>query len=511
MPSLPSKARACSAPCPQPNTTCSIAFCRDGECVTQNAPKYQPCNDGDACSLNDICDGNGACTGTKSVVCIGTPCLTASCNSATGCQYTPVADNTPCPSDQCVASSVCRSGVCTPSAYKTNFMICNDSTGAPKPGFSCFNGSCAQLGGQGACGKQPGAVGNTWQNITWDNSTGAVGVLHDSVWFGTSALTYAGQSVFPPLSFFQGMVTTGEMWYYNSTGNFWSNPITQPTGLTFQFGGHGCTAPNGVIWVIMWDSSMVPSLVSFTPGGAFGGPFSVTADQFAQTSCGADGNVYWISGGNLNMFNPSSSAATVVTSQPRRGSNTPATSNPVDPRLVFEKCTGTLIGAAYYNTSAYTNNTVFDTVQPFPYLAGDTGFPLQITVYDPALAVDAVDRYIFGSPLPEGGPGRAFCTDNRGFIYAPGQAGWNRPINFDAHPIPSTKSMWQYNIVEDTWTMLAPLPVNHACGACMVTADGWLLFKAASDPTNCPGAFNDGTGNPEIPTNGNTVWGLQLF
>ena len=46
--------------------TCKVAACTNNECAYTNASSGMPCNDGQYCTLTDLCDGNGVCIGSGS-------------------------------------------------------------------------------------------------------------------------------------------------------------------------------------------------------------------------------------------------------------------------------------------------------------------------------------------------------------------------------------------------------------------------------------------------------------
>ncbi len=90
--------------------------CNDGNLCTDDgcdpitgcthANNIVPCDDKDVCSTGDAC-GGGTCNPGATLSCDdANPCTADSCNPATGCIHTPVADKTPCGQDlQCVAGS----------------------------------------------------------------------------------------------------------------------------------------------------------------------------------------------------------------------------------------------------------------------------------------------------------------------------------------------------------------------------------------------------------------------
>ena len=107
----------------------------NGECVYGNLPIGTPCNDGDVCTLNDVCDGQGTCSGTErncnqeiglaecgttTYYCepIGGPTGTCLQTELTGVVGTPCDDGNPCTvQDVCTAPLTCSGtgAVCTPA------------------------------------------------------------------------------------------------------------------------------------------------------------------------------------------------------------------------------------------------------------------------------------------------------------------------------------------------------------------------------------------------------------
>jgi hypothetical protein len=77
--------RACTveAPCDPANGLCP---------ASPVAPPGGLCDDGDACTLYDRCAEGGACVGELRDCDDQSPCTTDSCDAATGCVYTPVAE-----------------------------------------------------------------------------------------------------------------------------------------------------------------------------------------------------------------------------------------------------------------------------------------------------------------------------------------------------------------------------------------------------------------------------------
>jgi RHS repeat-associated protein len=148
-----------------------------GACSTVAKPDGAVCNDGNACTLTDVC-ASGACTGTTSVVCAAQDAchVAGSCNPATGMCSNPLAPSgTACDdSTVCNGRELCHSGDCiastAPLLDDTNpctVDACDPMIGvthtAVTEGTSCADGNAcngAELcGATGAC--QPGTPVNT--------------------------------------------------------------------------------------------------------------------------------------------------------------------------------------------------------------------------------------------------------------------------------------------------------------------------------------------------------------
>ena len=94
-------------------------MCTDDSCQKgagcQHAPNTAPCDDSDACTVDDVC-GAGACQGGAAPDCDdGNPCTDDGCDAASGCIH---ADNSaPCDdADACTLGDTCEGGVCASSS-----------------------------------------------------------------------------------------------------------------------------------------------------------------------------------------------------------------------------------------------------------------------------------------------------------------------------------------------------------------------------------------------------------
>lgn len=148
----------CGTDCSQVATPpCKVAVCNTGQaigplntCVIVAAPKGTNCDDGKFCTMEDTCDGNGACVGGPRNDC-GTqhgPCDTVICyEDSKSCSVTPAGDGSPCTlTDLCQVNGACKTGKCVGQektcdfspATECNQVKCDPATGmcvpTPDPG-----------------------------------------------------------------------------------------------------------------------------------------------------------------------------------------------------------------------------------------------------------------------------------------------------------------------------------------------------------------------------------------
>ncbi|MHC5111994.1 MAG: hypothetical protein ACYTHJ_19195 [Planctomycetota bacterium] len=103
--------------CSDLNDQCNTGVCdpADGQCLAQPDNVGAACSDDDPCTTSDVCSDKGQCVGTA-VDCSGDrdQCNTATCNGTTGdCDITPVVDGTACEDgDDCTTNDTCQSGTC---------------------------------------------------------------------------------------------------------------------------------------------------------------------------------------------------------------------------------------------------------------------------------------------------------------------------------------------------------------------------------------------------------------
>jgi len=172
-----------------------------GMCSFGNAPTDAPCDDGNAMTIDDVCDDNGVCAGAcTDIDCTPGQCQvdgSGVCSSMSGgtCMYTNVADDTNCDdgddatteNDVCfdgVCAGRCTGVVCTPDQPCQTGGICNSLDGTcsfitaaddidcddgniTTTNDVCFDGVCA-----GRCAGLSCIPGECQEEGTCDSSTG---------------------------------------------------------------------------------------------------------------------------------------------------------------------------------------------------------------------------------------------------------------------------------------------------------------------------------------------------
>jgi hypothetical protein len=133
------------------------------ECTNPRKPENAPCDDGDPCTQDDVCQ-NGVCSSGPSKDCSSEAdaCNDGVCRQGGICGKRPKQDGTSCnaDNDSCTSGDSCQNGVCVPGAGvdcrseddQCNRGVCRQSDGAcvkePRPdGTSCgANGECVSGG-----------------------------------------------------------------------------------------------------------------------------------------------------------------------------------------------------------------------------------------------------------------------------------------------------------------------------------------------------------------------------
>jgi hypothetical protein len=135
--------------------------CDTGTGLCSNPPSLntKPCDDSDACTQTDLCDGAGACVGGNPVVC--TPLddchVAGTCDTGTGlCSDPAASDGTGCDDgNTCTLTDTCFGGSCVGDPMTCGDSVvqpsCNEECDDPTPGANC-NAFC-----QFICGPTPQA------------------------------------------------------------------------------------------------------------------------------------------------------------------------------------------------------------------------------------------------------------------------------------------------------------------------------------------------------------------
>ena len=106
-----------------------------GHCLPHDFADNTPCNDGDACTVEDVCLST-ICTGTTKTCEDDNPCTANGCNPLSGCTFDDLPDATACDdSDACTVEDACLSGECL-----GNTRNCDDDNG-------CTTDRCDSLQG----------------------------------------------------------------------------------------------------------------------------------------------------------------------------------------------------------------------------------------------------------------------------------------------------------------------------------------------------------------------------
>ncbi|MBN1283588.1 MAG: hypothetical protein JXA24_07450 [Proteobacteria bacterium] len=123
-------------PCAGDDNPCTVARCSAGLCRQEPVRNGIRCDDGDPCSLGDMCI-DGACVGGSMISCEdGNPCTESFCDPIRGCVHTPVGQGAPNACGGCAAlpdepGARCslpeRSGPCSEGTYlcqPDGLMLC---------------------------------------------------------------------------------------------------------------------------------------------------------------------------------------------------------------------------------------------------------------------------------------------------------------------------------------------------------------------------------------------------
>src|SRR5512136_1805473 len=159
---------------------CTVSdVCTGGVCAGTSLPEHTACDDGNSCTINDACV-EGFCFGMSldpGTACAsdGNPCTNDVCRSLEGksaCFHRAVADGTVCDVGlPCTIGGVCSAGVCTGSGFAARGTSCE----ADKP---CTDGIC---NGAGTCLDEPVPAGEPCHGGSCDLSGECIPLKCDPV------------------------------------------------------------------------------------------------------------------------------------------------------------------------------------------------------------------------------------------------------------------------------------------------------------------------------------------
>ena len=189
--------------CAEVADACNVGQCDDGADQCKKVPKAAAtlCDDGQFCTVGDMCDGKGTCAGTTQS-CPGGNCLVGQCDEQNDkCTTAAAAPGTSCSDgNACTSSEACNAnGLCGGGQVKTcngdqcNDPTCDSNTGAcglnPKAGgSSCSDGNDCTSGDQclsGACKSGSYTCACTVANQAKDCNDGNACTLDACVLAGT--------------------------------------------------------------------------------------------------------------------------------------------------------------------------------------------------------------------------------------------------------------------------------------------------------------------------------------
>jgi len=116
--------------------------CTDDNCDKtkgcETTPNTATCDDGDACTTGEKC-ADGKCAGSSPVACDDkNPCTTDACDPKSGCTAAKAADGTSCDDgDACTLTDVCTAGACAGAAQS-----CDDKNPCTKDSCDKTKGGC---------------------------------------------------------------------------------------------------------------------------------------------------------------------------------------------------------------------------------------------------------------------------------------------------------------------------------------------------------------------------------
>jgi hypothetical protein len=280
------------ADCGHLNSTCSVGQCNatTGECEALPINEGGACNDNSACTTGDVCTG-GACVGApKDCSHLNDACNVGTCNPSNGvCGKTPANDGGGCDDGYaCTTNDVCSNGVCagTLTSPPTVNLTLTPSSQSVSVGGTFFVDLRAS---SGTCIDQPTASAEVI--LTWDPSRIQLTGFSNP---GPHSSSFPDDSDLDGLNApFSGIPSNDGDALYLAFGGFTGNLKVPPSGMLltrFQF--TALTGTTGTQLVIP------PSIGSFTStrvlgAGTFAGQNitgTLDAADIIVTECQSNGD-----------------------------------------------------------------------------------------------------------------------------------------------------------------------------------------------------------------------------
>jgi hypothetical protein len=184
--------------CPEDGDPCTVPGCDPTSgCTQEPAPAGTVCDDGDGCTVNDLCV-DGTCGGVALPCDDGDPCTVDLCDDLGGCTYEPLTGSA-CP------GGTCLDGACVPDATGPIPALCVANEGGP-PAVVCFDEATtvvrtlvtATVGGgcPAGCPAQvcPGPAGETCPEVTEaslsPSGASAITALGDALYVAADGLCH---------------------------------------------------------------------------------------------------------------------------------------------------------------------------------------------------------------------------------------------------------------------------------------------------------------------------------
>lgn len=136
--------------CGSLDDACHAGVCEGGTCVAVPANAGGSCDDGDPCTVGDVCDASGGCAGGP-VNCsaLDDVCRVGQCNANGACTSVPANAGGACDDgDPCTTGDACNAGTCVGAA-----LDCSGYDGACHVGICDGAGGCVAVAAEagGAC------------------------------------------------------------------------------------------------------------------------------------------------------------------------------------------------------------------------------------------------------------------------------------------------------------------------------------------------------------------------